>query len=156
MCHIPYVGYGYCSLSSLQWRHNGRDGVSNHQPHDRLLNRLFRRRSRKTSKFHVTGLCVGNSPVTGEFPAQKPSNAENIFIWWRHHDAVMVPLHKYQMPCTMYTVPAVLYFVVVSQRSILTISYNVNHWYWSNCINMLMSVKQLRRILWMINHIHTI
>ena len=27
--------------SPLQWRHNGRDGVSNHQPHDCLLNRLF-------------------------------------------------------------------------------------------------------------------
>ena len=28
----------------------------------------------------------GNSPVTGEFPPQKSSNAENISIWWRHHD----------------------------------------------------------------------
>ena len=27
---------------SLQWRHNGRDGVSNHQPHDCLLNRFIR------------------------------------------------------------------------------------------------------------------
>ena len=27
---------------SLQWRHNGRDDVSNHQPHDCLLNRLFK------------------------------------------------------------------------------------------------------------------
>ena len=27
---------------SLQWRHNERDGVSNHQPHDCLLNRLFK------------------------------------------------------------------------------------------------------------------
>ena len=70
----------------LQWRHNDRDGVSNHQPHDCLLNRLFRRRSKKTSKLRVTGLCVGNSPVTGEFPAQKASNAENVSIWWRHHD----------------------------------------------------------------------
>ena len=35
--------------TSLQWRHNGRDSVSNHQPHDCLLNRLFRRRSKKTS-----------------------------------------------------------------------------------------------------------
>ena len=43
--------------SSLQWRHNGRDGVSNHQPHDCLLNRLFRRRSNKTSELRVTGLC---------------------------------------------------------------------------------------------------
>ena len=47
---------------TLQWRHNGRDGVSNHQPRDWLLNRLFRRRSKKTSKLRVTGLCAGNSP----------------------------------------------------------------------------------------------
>ena len=69
----------------LRWRHNERDGVSNHQPHDCLFNHLFMRRSRKTSKLRVTGLCAGNSPVTGEFPAQRASNAENVFIWWRHH-----------------------------------------------------------------------
>ena len=69
----------------LQWRHNGRDSVSNHQPHDCLLNRLFRRRSKKTSKLRVTGLCAGNSPGIGEFPAQMASNAENVSIWWRHH-----------------------------------------------------------------------
>ena len=45
---------------TLQWRHNDHDGVSNHQPHGCLLNRLFRRRSKKTSKLRVTGLCVGN------------------------------------------------------------------------------------------------
>ena len=61
---------------SLGWRHNGRDGVSNHQPHDCLLNRLFRRSSKETSKLRVTGLCAGNSPVTGEFPAQRASNAK--------------------------------------------------------------------------------
>ena len=66
---------------SLQWRHNGRDGVSNYQPHHCLLNRLFRRRSTKTSKLRVTGLCAGNSPVTGEFPTQRASNAENVSIW---------------------------------------------------------------------------
>ena len=70
------------------WRHNGRDGVSNHQPHDCLLNRSFRRRSKKTSKLRVTGLCAGNSPVTGEFPAQMASNAENASIWWSHHENV--------------------------------------------------------------------
>ena len=79
--------------TTLQWRHNGRDCVSNHQPHDWLLNRLFRRRSQKTSKPRVTGLCAGNSPVTGEFPAQMVSNAENIAIWWRHHDQAY---HLYQ------------------------------------------------------------
>ena len=74
-------------LITLRWRHNGHDGVSNHQPHDCLLKRLFRRRSKKTSKLRVTGLCEGNSPVTGEFPAQRASqNAENASIWWRHHE----------------------------------------------------------------------
>ena len=72
-------------LKPLLWRHNGRDGVSNLQPHDCLLNRLFRRRSKQTSKLRVTGLCAGNSPRTGEFPAQIASNAENVSIWWRHH-----------------------------------------------------------------------
>ena len=73
------------SSKSLQWRHNGRDSVSNHQPHHCLLNRLFRRRSKKTWKLRVTGLCVGSSPGTGEFPAQMASDAENVSIWWRHH-----------------------------------------------------------------------
>ena len=70
-----------CAIPSLQWRHND-DGVSDHQPHDCLQNRLFGRRS----KLRVTGVCAGNSPVTGEIPAQRASNAENISIWWRHHD----------------------------------------------------------------------
>ena len=74
-----------CHLT-LQWRHNGRDSVSNHQPHHCLLNRLFRRRSKKISKLCLTGLCAGNSPGTGEFPAQMASYAENASIWWRHHD----------------------------------------------------------------------
>ena len=98
--------------TTLRWRHNELDGVSDHQPHDCLLNRLFGRRSKKTSKLRVTGLCVGNSPGTGEFPAQiasnalrvtglcvwnspgtgefpaqMASNAENVSIWWRHHEA---------------------------------------------------------------------
>ena len=68
----------------LRWRHNDHAGVSNHQPHGCLLNRLFRRKSKKTSKLRVTGLCAGNSPGTGEFPAQMASYAENVSIWWRH------------------------------------------------------------------------
>ena len=71
-------------VDTLQWRPNGRDSVSNHQPHDCLLNRLWRR-SKKTSKLRVTGLCAENSPGTGEFPAQMASYTENVSIWWRHH-----------------------------------------------------------------------
>ena len=68
-----------------QWRHDGLDGVSSHHPHDCLPNRLFRQ-IKETSKLRVTGLCVGNSPVAGEFPVQMSSNAENVSIWWRHLD----------------------------------------------------------------------
>ena len=56
------IHYDYCNVRCLvlQWRHNKRDGVPNR--------RLFKRRSKKTSKLRVTGLCAGNSSVTGEFP----------------------------------------------------------------------------------------
>ena len=73
-CFSPFIGKPF----PLQRRHNGRDRVSNHQPHDCLLNCIFRRRSTKTPKLRVTGLCAGNSPETGEFPAQMASNAENV------------------------------------------------------------------------------
>ena len=96
-------------LFALQGRHNERDGFSNHRRLDCLLNRMFMRRSKKTSKLRVTGLCEGKSPhkgpvtrkifsfdavimecanrrdLWGEFSAQRASNAENVSIWWRHH-----------------------------------------------------------------------
>ena len=72
-------------MGSLQWRHNESDGVAKHRRLHCLLDCWFRRRSKKTSKLRVTGLCAGNSPVTGEFLAQKASNAEIVSIWWRHH-----------------------------------------------------------------------
>ena len=68
---------------TLQWRHNDHDSVSNHQPHGCLLNRLFRRRSKKAPRYWP--LC-GEFTRTGEFPAQRASYAENISIWWRHHE----------------------------------------------------------------------
>ena len=73
----------YDYINTLQWRQNG---VSNHQPQHCLLNCLFRLRSQKTSKLRVTGLWAGNSRGTGEFPAQMASNAENVSIWWHHHE----------------------------------------------------------------------
>ena len=68
---------GFCEFTAypmihltgtLQWRNNGREGVSNHQPHYCLLNRLYRRKSKKTSKLCGTGHCAGKSPVTGDSP----------------------------------------------------------------------------------------
>ena len=52
----------YFPFTSLHWRHNEHDGMSNHQ-------------------LRVTGFCVGYSPVAGEFPAYRASNAEKCFIF---------------------------------------------------------------------------
>ena len=87
---------------ALQWCHNDHDGVSNHQPHGCLLNRLFRRKSKKISKLRVTGLCVGNSSGPVNSPHKGPftrkmfpfddviivhsfdsSDADNK-TWWHH------------------------------------------------------------------------
>ena len=83
-----YVSGVFSVMMTLQWRHNDRDGVWNHQLHDGLFNRLFKAHVQETSKLRVTGLWEGNSPVTGGFPAQRASNAENVSIWWRHHDII--------------------------------------------------------------------
>ena len=102
--HYLYTFIYFMRHITLQWRHNGRDSVSNHQPHDCLLNRLFRRRSKKTSKLRVTGLCEGNSPWNGEFPAQRTSNVENVSICWRHHDKGLYDLEQLYdgLPHTMH------------------------------------------------------
>ena len=78
-------------LVSLQWRHNGRDGVSNHSL----------TMSKKTSKLRVTGLCKGNSPVTGEFPAQRASNAKKVSIRWRHHVLLQATVLKVYVMATL-------------------------------------------------------
>ena len=105
---------------TLQWRHNGPHGVSNHQLHHCLLNPLFRRRSKKTSKPRVTGLCPGNSPVTGEFPARMASNAEKFSIkfWWRHHEDTFDQecYYHYHHEITPHVVPCIL----------------LSHWRWPN------------------------
>ena len=99
-------------MYALQWRHNERDGVSNHQPHYCLLNCLFRRRSNKTSKLRVTGQCEGNSSVTGEFPTQGAINAENVSIWWRH--LVCATSHHINQSWLNYIINETLYNYIQS------------------------------------------
>ena len=67
------------TFNSLQLRHNERDGVLNHQPHGRLV------KAQINENIKAPHHRVGNSPVTGEFPAQRASNTENVSIWWRHY-----------------------------------------------------------------------
>ena len=90
---------------TLQWRHIGPDGVSNHQRIDRALRRLFRHRSKKTSKLRVTGLCEGNSPVTGEFPAQRPVTPKMYSF-----DDVIMSLRKDDVTTAEQSKHTILYF----------------------------------------------
>ena len=87
------VAMHFCR-TSLQWRHNERDGVSNHQRLHCLLYCWFRRRRKKTPKFCDTGLCEGNLPATSELPAQKARNSINISIWLHHHGILICKYHK--------------------------------------------------------------
>ena len=66
-----FLAIWICPNTTLKWRHNERNGVSNRRHLDGLLNHLFGHRSKKTLKLRVTGLCEGNSPVTDEFPLTK-------------------------------------------------------------------------------------
>ena len=63
----------------LKWRHDACVGVSTTSLTIVYSTADPRRRSKKTSKLRVSGLCVG------DFPAQRASDAENVYIWWRHH-----------------------------------------------------------------------
>ena len=58
---------------------------------------------KKTSKLRVNGLCAGNSPGTGEFPAQMASKAENVSIWWRHHDGAHQRLWAWELGFYTFT-----------------------------------------------------
>ena len=117
---------------SLQWRHNEHGGVSNHQSQDCLINRLLGRISKKTSKFRVTGLWEGNSPVTGGFLAQRASNVENVYIWWRHHGKIST---KSPLPLSMITLQILVKY---QTRMICMNKYDINTYI---CINLSIVLK---------------
>ena len=86
----------------LRWRHNEWDGVSNHQPHDCSLNRLSGRRSKKTSKPRVTGLCAGNSPH--KWPVtRKPFPFDDVFMHYEVQIPVCVTTFVAALPPTRQT-----------------------------------------------------
>ena len=93
----------------------------NHLPHDCLLNRLFRHRSKKTPKPRVTGLCAGNSPVIDKFPAQRASNAENVSIWWRHHAFITMYVINHDMTWKISKIHMFFVYRDLSEKSQYTL-----------------------------------
>ena len=111
LCSIKSVyyhqmGYMVRFRKSLEWPHNERDGVSNPRRPECLLNGLLRRRSKKKSKLRV--------PVIGGFPSQRARDAENVSIWWRHHEKqklyqIQVRLSLFIRSCLEARVPFNIY-----------------------------------------------
>ena len=67
--------------AALQWRHNERDGVS-------PVSLMFAQAQVKKKVPRQWPLWEES---TGRFPSQRASNAENVSISWRHHDACSFP-----------------------------------------------------------------
>ena len=61
-------------------------GVSNREPYDCLLNRLFSRRSKTASKLRVTGRRRGIHRWPVNSPHEWPVTRKKVSIWWRHHE----------------------------------------------------------------------
>ena len=77
---------------TLEWRYNECDGVSNHQRLGCLLKRMFRCRSKKTSKLRVTGLCEGIHRWPVNSPHKGPVTRK------------MFPLDDVIITCNVYTI----------------------------------------------------
>ena len=101
-CNPQAITYAWIISKPLQRRRNEIDSVSNDQPHDCLLNRLFRRRSRKHQSSASLAFVRGiprwpvNSPYKGTvtrkmFPfddvtmqADRSSFRGNIMLWFHN------------------------------------------------------------------------
>ena len=77
---------------SITWRHNERDASQITSLTIVCSQPFIQAQIKENIKYpRYWPLCAGNSPVTGEFPAQRASNAENVSIWWCHHANSKVP-----------------------------------------------------------------
>ena len=78
------------SSISLHWRHNERHGVSNHRHIDCLRNRFVQAHTQGNINTPRHWHLWGKSTDDRWIPITRASVAENVFIWWRHHDDISV------------------------------------------------------------------
>ena len=87
------------ACSSIRWRHNGSNSVSNQPPHDCLLNRLFRSRSTKTSKLRVTGRKCFHLMASSCLPSK---GSHKVLVVWRHGCKDATQIHKKYVHMPLY------------------------------------------------------
>ena len=110
------VAMSFCNVAVLfvtkvlQWRHNDRDGVSDHRCLDCLLSRLFRGRSKKTSK----------PRVTGGFHLQMASNAKKMLPF----DDVIIELTREKWKCRHFDE----IYVIGSAESCQNDNFRCSNW----------------------------
>ena len=112
------------AILTLQWRHNDHDGASNHQPHGCLLHGSFRRRSKKTSKLRVTGLCGGDSPGPVNSSHKGPVTRK----MFPFDDVIMNPSSKmetYLMVNRVWCAPGDMYNHLFVIRRLLLCTFSV-------------------------------
>ena len=85
---------------TLQWRHTGRDGVSNHQPYDCL----FRRSSKKTQKLRVTVLCAMHYQRKGPL-TRKMFPFDDVFMIFTAINSLIRICTKDWKPCRVFVFP---------------------------------------------------
>ena len=125
-------------MCSLQWRHDGRDGVSNQQPYDYILNRLFRRWSKKTSKLRVTVRWIHRWPVNSPHKWQVTRMlflfgdvivcVGYIDIRYLHPAYTTCRVNPWEFDATEYS------FVTISIGVVQTGDIKDRHW-WTRCIS---------------------
>ena len=123
------IGLLFISRYPLQLRHNERDGVQNRRRLHRLFNRLFKHKSKKISKLRVTGLCEGNSPVTGEFPHKEPVKGK-MFPF----DDVIMLTHIHSSMTLWHIHSSMTLWHLARQLQMATMN-NSFIWYWSTDVN---------------------
>ena len=128
-------------INPLQWSDNGRDGVSNHQPHHCLLNRLlFRRRSRKhqssASQAFVRGIhrWPVNSPHKGPV-TRKMFPFEDVIMSHPQLMIMYVDIQTNWLQGTNLVFPnpfiSFIFFVAIPdlKKPVLCITFKCNKWF---------------------------
>ena len=125
---------------ALRWRTYGRDGVSNHQPQDGLLNRLFRLRSKKTSKLPSLTFCGG----IHQLPVNSPHKGPGTLKMFPFEDVIMGYIPAYKKKKASLTGSSCLLMFMLMLHAILLITWAV--WVWTIdglLVNILKKIKHI-------------